>query len=302
MQPLGENGSEPPVIIRFFSPAPQLLPYFSTYYLTEVSLPDGEQVSDWLHPEWANLRFFDREGQMAVMGKDAAEAVHGFTVAGPTSRAVRFSAGRLRSWGIGILPLGWAKFVASSAEIYADRFVDGMAETAMRPFAPLLAQLFDSGNAKPAEEAARIDAHLLALLAKASADDNSVLAAHAALADPEIATVADLAARLNISGRSVERLSRRAFGFAPKLLLRRQRFLRTLAQVMLDPSQRWVSSLDQHYHDQAHFARDFQRFMGMSARQYMAMPHPFLGAAVHGRMAAAGAAMQALHRPDMQKR
>ena len=43
--------------------------------------------------------------------------------------------------------------------------------------------------------------------------------------------------------------------------------------------------------------RDFQRFMGMSASDYKARPHPFLNAAVHGRMAAAGAGMQALHDP-----
>ena len=37
-----------------------------------------------------------------------------------------------------------------------------------------------------------------------------------------------------VSERSFGRLSRRAFGFAPSLLLRRQRFLRTLGAVMLD--------------------------------------------------------------------
>lgn len=297
MQPLGNPESDPPVVIRFFPPSPPLAPYITTYYHTDVNLPDGKRVADWLHPEWANLRFFSGGAQKAAVGDGQPELVPVFTLAGPTSKAVRFEAGSMQSWGIGLLPLGWAKFIASPAENFADRFVDAAKESVTSAFQALGNGLFERGGSRSGE-AARIDAFLLDRLAAAPADDPLVLRAHAALADPDIASVADLAERLGISGRSVERLSRRAFGFPPKLLLRRQRFLRTLAQVMLDPTQRWVTSLDEHYHDQAHFSRDFQRFMGMSAKAYMAQPHPFIGAAVHGRMAAAGAAMQVLHRPD----
>lgn len=107
----------------------------------------------------------------------------------------------------------------------------------------------------------------------------------------------DLAHRLGISSRSLERLSLKAFGFSPKLLLRRQRFLRSLAQFMLDPSLTWIRTLDFQYVDQAHFVRDFRRFMAMSPRHYAALDHPVLRAAAQGRSAAAGAAVQALHRP-----
>ena len=106
-----------------------------------------------------------------------------------------------------------------------------------------------------------------------------------------------MAERLGISSRSLERLSLKAFGFSPKLLLRRQRFLRSLAQFTLDPSLTWIRTLDFHYVDQVHFVRDFRRFMGMSPRSYGALDHPLMRAAVHGRTAAAGAAVQALHRP-----
>ena len=107
-----------------------------------------------------------------------------------------------------------------------------------------------------------------------------------------------MAERLAMSSRSFERLSLRAFGFAPKLLLRRQRFLRSMAQFMLDPSLTWISTLDWHYVDQAHFVRDFRRFMGMNPSSYAALEHPVMSAAARARAAAAGAAVQALHSPS----
>jgi AraC-like DNA-binding protein len=66
---------------------------------------------------------------------------------------------------------------------------------------------------------------------------------------------------------------------------------------MLDPTMAWIDTLDHHYHDQAQFTRDFQRFMGMSPRAYAARPKPILGAAARARAAAAGEAVQGLHRP-----
>lgn len=76
------------------------------------------------------------------------------------------------------------------------------------------------------------------------------------------------------------------------------RKLEALGVVMLDRSRSWSNSLDQHYHDQSHFNRDFKRFMGLTPSAYMAQPHPIIDAAVRGRMAAAGAPMQVLHQPN----
>jgi AraC-like DNA-binding protein len=99
---------------------------------------------------------------------------------------------------------------------------------------------------------------------------------------------------------TLERVCRRHFGFAPQMLLRRQRFMRSLSQFMLDPSLKWIGALDSHYHDQAQFVRDFHRFMGMNPRDYAALPHPILGEIMRARHEAAGAAVQALHVPLAQ--
>lgn len=296
---VGESASGPAsgvrVVTRFFPVSEALRPYCSIIYLTEVDTPPGTRVEDYLHPEWANLRFIDGEPSIAAVGGGAPEPAPHFVVTGPTSQATYFSAGTMRAWGIGILPAGWARFFALPAEDLADRSVDGAVHPAFAAVAPLADRLRQANDVGAAAQ--MLDDHFAGLLADAPRDDPAIFAAHAALIDDDLTSVTELAAKLGLSERSVERLSRRAFGFSPKLLLRRQRFLRSLARFMLDPSMSWIETLDYHYYDQAQFTRDFQRFMGMSPRVYAARPKPILGSAAQARAAAAGEAVQGLHKP-----
>lgn len=289
------------VQFRFALPAEALRPFVTTYYCTDVVCsPRAPWLEDWLHPEWANLRFLAGGRAQSVIGVGEPQPCPAFTVTGPTSRAMRFRLGSGHSWGIGLLPLGWARLFAGSASDYADRFVDGAADPVFAAFAPLAEALAASDGDHQAE-LALIEAHMAQLLGEAGSSagsaDPAITALHAALVDPDMLTVADLAVRLGMNVRSVERLSRRSFGFPPKLLLRRQRFLRSLARFMLDPSLKWMGALDCHYHDQSHFVRDFRRFMGMCPSDYARADKPLLAAAARARMAVAGAAVQGLHVP-----
>ncbi len=292
MKNLGKPADGVRVVTRFFPVSAALRPYCSIIYLTEVDTPPGTRVEDYLHPEWANLRFID--GDRSMTDPDGTLAPH-FVVTGPTSKATYFAAGNMRAWGIGILPAGWAKFFALPAEDLADQSVDGATHPAFADLAPLFDAL---RQANDVEAAARIlDDAFVEKLARAPRDDPAIFAAHAALIDDDLTSVAAFGDKLGLSERSVERLSRRAFGFPPKLLIRRQRFLRSLARFMLDPTMSWIETLDYHYYDQAQFTRDFQRFMGMSPRAYAARPKPILGSAALARAAAAGEAVQGLHKP-----
>ncbi len=286
------------VTVRFFMPSPRLAPYISTYYLTEVNIEPGQWIEDWLHPEWANLRIARNDDWHAAVGPAPLRQSPHLIATGPTSYTGHFTTGPARIWGIGIMPLGWARLVAAPAADHADRISDGAAEPVYSGFAPLLDGIFGM-QPDPSAEAARIDAHLLALLGscRPAPDEARIRAAHQVLIAEDIASVGEFAARLGISTRSLERLCHRTFGFPPKLLLRRQRFLRSLARFMLDPSLTWISTLDSHYVDQAHFVRDFKRFMGMSPSTYAAHDHPVLLAAAQARTATAGATVQSLQQP-----
>jgi AraC-like DNA-binding protein len=281
---------------RFFQPPEELRPYFTTFYTTQVVVPQGERVTDWLHPEWAGLRFVTGDLPDAEIAGGVALPPTAFIAHGPTSTTVRFSAGNIRMWGLGLLPLGWAKFVGVSAHELADVIVDGHDHPAFAPFAPL-ADAIIAGPAELEEEYARIVAFFRERLAPRLPDEAKIVACHAALVDAEVHTVADMAAHAGLPVHTVERCCRRHFGFSPQLLLRRQRFMRSLAQFMLDPSLKWIGALDGHYHDQAQFVRDFHRFMGTSPREYAAAPHPILAEVMRARFEAAGQAVQALHPP-----
>lgn len=291
-----ESGNS--VSIRFALPSAKLSPFITTYYYTEFVASKGEpMVEDRLHPEWANLRFMDEGMSQSAIATSHFEAVPAFAVAGPTATAPRFRMKPGRSWGIGLMPLGWAALFDAPASDYCDKVVDGNEDPEFSAFHPLAATLSNSSG-DFAEELALIEAHMDALVLRNTAEMRAIHRLNAALVDPKIATVAGLAEEVTMNVRSLERLAKRAFGFSPKLLLRRQRFLRSLSKFMLDPSMKWLNTLDQQYHDQAHFVRDFKRFMGMAPSTYAKLDKPILMAAAKARMAIAGQAVQALHDPD----
>jgi AraC-like DNA-binding protein len=279
--------------------------FFTTFYLAEITVPEGGRAVDHLHPEWANLRFHKGASPHDLLEAEnyAGQRIHqvDFAATGPSGHALRFEVGTCRIWGIGLMPLGWAKFITAPADTLADAVVDGQVDEAFAPFRPLADTLF--GDEPDAEgELARISAHFIAMASAPLADEERIVAIHTALVDPDVATVAELVKRVGVSQRTVERVCARAFGFSPKLLLRRQRFMRSLSQYMLDPSLKWIGALDGHYHDQAQFVREFRDFMGMTPRQYGGLDHPILNAIMNERARMlAGAAVQALDTPDGQR-
>lgn len=292
------------VRVEFCQPPADLARYFTTFYVAQITVPGDRPVSDYLHPEWANLRLFANHAAQAGGDSDAGThtgtgsfiADTNFIATGPSARALPFAVRSTRFWGMGFLPLGWAKFVRTPAGDLANAVLDGNTHPAMTSFAPLVGDLFGD-EPDPSRELAWMIAYFRARADEPVIDEARILAIHAALVDPDVVTVAELVERSGASPRTVERVCYRDFGFPPKLLMRRQRFMRSLSQFMLDPSLKWIGAIDSQYHDQAQFVRDFRQFMGMTPRRYGSMTHPVLDVFVHERMRLAGSAVQALDSP-----
>ena len=288
---------EAQVGVRFYPPPEDLRRYFTTFYVAEFTPAADEPLRDSLQPEWAGMRFFEPDGPQAwIDGGEIFKDVR-FFASGPSSRTTHFIMPRTRMWGIGFLPLGWARFVGYNASACANLVCDGRVDVRLAKFVPLADAVF---GAEPDEaaELERIIAFFRTMDAPPHVDERRIVALHAALIDEGITTVTQLVERVAASQRTVERICARHFGFSPKLLLRRQRFMRSLAHFMLDPTLKWIGAMDSHYHDQAQFVRDFREFMGVSPREYAATPHPILGPIMQERNRVYGTAVQTLDRPD----
>ena len=198
---------------RFFAPPERLAGCFTSFYLLEVDLAEGERVEDYLHPEWANLRFFfgglpETERCDLTLLTDTP-----FSATGPSSCPVRFRLPATRMWGIGLLPLGWAKFIEAPARALADSVSDGLVHPAFAGFTALYHDLRRSTLDEDGQ--AELIAEFFLARDRPVRSGPRIAAVHEALVDPEVHGTAELATRANITQRTLERLCARYFGFTP---------------------------------------------------------------------------------------
>jgi len=275
--------------IRFYLPAEGLRPFVTSYYFLESLGP----LVDFTHPEWANIRFalngvwrFEGDG-----GREAIEPPRA-VLFGPTDRARRFATDGGLVLGIGLTPLGWLTLIGEAASDFANLVV------------PLDRQLGSSGSAIHARLLeVRTDAERIALLDSilgAQPESQSAYRALAvqvqqALLSGTVDQVGALAEQLGIEQRTLHRVCTAVFGFPPVRLLRRQRFLRTLAKVRDQLDQPLGDLIDPGYYDQAHFNRDFKACMGMTPLAYFRLPREALRRAAEERHRVLGAPVQGLH-------
>jgi AraC-like DNA-binding protein len=276
--------------VDFRSPAPDLHQLISAYYRVDCP-PEAGEIRDQLHPEWANIRFILAGSWSVSRPNEASPPSYPDSLFGPTSRTWTLHGSVGAVIGVGLLPLGWAQLIRLPASDFADRIVplnDGLQNASALSAAVRDAATFDA-------QAAVFDAFFKELLAQAPAPDLTVQRAHAILLDPAVRSAEAFAEALGVSSRHAARLALGMFGFPPKLLLRRQRFLRTLAAINGNPGVPWAQQLDGHYFDESHFIRDFRRFMSETPSRHFGERRPILSPATTARKAVLGAPMQGLH-------
>lgn len=281
--------------MRFFAPPADLASCFTTFYRLEVDLPPGEVVEDWLQPEWANLRFFAENAPTAELPDGPRIDGVRFQATGPSSCPTHFTLGRTRMWGIGMFPLGWARFIGVDAHVHANTIADGEASPVFARFAPLCEKLCTRGHTDEEQFAMLTD--FFRKLAGPPRDQRRIQQVHEVMVDPGLLQVEEFARKCGLSKRTLERVCARHFGFSPRLLLRRQRLMRSLAAFMLEPKASWSDVIDRHYHDQSHFVHEFHAFMRCTPSEYAAHPHPVMSAFMVERKRVWGSPAQTLDQP-----
>ena len=286
---------EPAIELDYAKPAPPLARFVSGYHRYSLGLPEGDTLDDVFYPGAANVRIQVSGGDWSLrIGDRRIDPVPRASLFGPTSHAIysRSAGGTL--FGAGITPLGWTRLTTLPASNFADAVV---------PLAALLGEdaarlATEIGSARTLDDAAvTFDAFFAERFAPASPEDDRIEAMHALLAAGETIGIADAAATLDLHPRTFARLAHRAFGFAPKRLLRRARFLRSL-MVLREPSDvKWSDRIGEGYYDQSHFIRDAHEFLGMAPREFLRLKKPMNDASTRLRGEVLGAPAQALHHP-----
>ena len=279
VRPAAAESSPAEVAVRIYRPSSALQSYVTFYYFVESATP----LTDFLYPEWGNVRF-SIAGEWLVRAPGETNTEPQLSVLfGPTDRHGEIiTATGGKTIGFGLTPLGWHRLIGTDASLMANRVTTLDAALGVDGEALRHALI---GDVDDAAGVSRLEALLLELLARQPAMDPAIVRTDRALRErpPDV----DAFARaVGVSARTLHRLCLRGFGFAPKRLLRRQRFLDTLGRVRSAVGDPVTASLDTAYFDQAHFYRDFRDFMAMSPRAYFSAPRRLMTEAASAQILA----------------
>lgn len=251
----------------------------SLFVYWEVTIGDGAPVKDLLLPYWATMRFplggtwshGETPDRLEAIG--AEPLLHGLT---DQARWIAGQGGKV--FCIVLFPLFWNAVPEAKGADYANRVAALDAVIGAR--ADDLHRLL-LGSDSFEDRCARADSWFADWLAQVPPSPRAphVMALMAALNDPEVDSVAQLCARLDLPQARLARLALRYYGFPAKALLRRERFLRMLFTMERRPYAEWRDFIDTQYVDQSHMIRDFKDFTGMSPSHYFDLERPILSVA-----------------------
>lgn len=284
-----ESAASAPVAVRIRRPAPELAGLIDSYYFVETSCA----ITDLVPATPGNIRFAPCGTWVQTVDGVHVPTPDRSALFGPTDRAARFGpTGPGLMLGAGLTPLGWAQFFDVPARRLSNRVVE-LGDVIGQTLADRLASRIE--HAASDEAVAEIlDQWLVDRARDRPPADPRIVRIHRALLDvPD--DVPAFAAGAGVSERTLPRLCGQAFGFSPKALLSQKRFQRTLERVrgMLDRP--LVGLIDEGYFDQAHFNRDFRKYMGMTPRAYFNSPREIMRRAGEVRRAVNGKGIQGLH-------
>ena len=301
LEPIGEAAAQVCGLpttprMRYWKPAEALAPYISGYHLYAVETAPGALHRDVFQPAWGNLRIRLTDGsRWRVRVREGKWLWPGrVTLFGPSSAVTWSESETGLVVGAGIRPRGWPRLFAGDAKGWADRIGDCPALGSATSEA--LHEAFCGIHEEDAVPGC-FDALFADAMRPRGRDDEAIGRMEAALLDPEVKTVGELADTAGLSVRTLERLARRAFGFTPKLLLRRARFLRSLHAIRRVPAADRTTAIDPGYTDYSHFVRDSHAFLGMSPQAFLKLDNPLLKQSLQLRDQVLGAPAQALAEP-----
>lgn len=276
--------------LRYERPSEELQPFFASYVVfdSDADADEMKNTINWMPPGWATIwvMLAEHPAKVTVRSRQYGPLASP-VVFGVTSRAMPLVAHGGVTITLNVKPLGWARFFAGSAEQFRDKVVP-LDELAPHSWSPALITLLAASDQGPAVKGI-LDRFFLDRLPPPHADEPLIAQITALLADPSPRDLVQSASTLGLSAQAMVRLTKRHFGFPPKMLIMRARFLRAFDAMILSDGPPGPVLLQAGYHDASHFSRDSVRFLGMTPRRFLAMELSYLRAVVRARSLVLGA-------------
>jgi AraC-like DNA-binding protein len=203
-------------------------------------------------------------------GSRRAGSEGGVVLTGPTTR--RFDAalvGRGAVVGIKLHPGAFTAITGTSAAVLTDRTVPAAEHLP----GDLVAAVHRAASAPLLEQVDLLEEAATSLVPDDPPEGyRRARRLLAALRDPAITRVEQLAHREGIGIRSLQREFRHWIGIGPKQVLTRMRLQDVAADLAGPPQDLAALAVRLGFYDQAHLTREFSRFVGVSPARYAARP------------------------------
>lgn len=269
--------------MRWELPHPSLARFIGDYFVFDS---EGETMmgrSTPILPTWPMIRFVLAERPITieapgVVWSPLPEA--GFY--GSTGGVMQHTSYGGVTIGVNLTPAGVARLLDIDLSKFRDRMVP-LDEVASETCQPLIAELRASDQG-PAVKAI-LDRFFLERMGSPAKDEEKIIRLNHLLLDEGSRTAEDLSRNMQMPPRTLQRFSRKRFGYPPQALIARIRFLRSLMAVKAAGEKNSYHAIDEAYTDASHFLRDCERFLGMTARRFFQLETPFLDAVLRVRNA-----------------
>jgi methylphosphotriester-DNA--protein-cysteine methyltransferase len=283
--------------IRYFAPHPRLRHLIRSYSIFDAVMPADKMVTDRLITEYANLRVLIGGTWRATTQGDGDIIAAPVTVAGPNSHpSLITGAGSFTAFAMALQPLGWTALIDAPACVAADHIVSAT-DLLDHDIVDQITNIISSSFNDDAKIDA-VEAGIICRLQKRAARMSPVVRAMQDLIVTQpINRVDDLGLRVETSPRQLERLSKQAFGFSPKTMLRRARIRRTIEAMKGYSPVDWEVQAEQDFADQSHLIHEFRRFTGFTPATYLAQVNPLMDIG-HAMQAALARKMRHPQNPD----
>jgi AraC-like DNA-binding protein len=273
--------------VRFLLPHHALRTFVAGYNIYGCFGPLVSR-SELYFPPWTTIRLnYSQDPWVVREGQDGPDQpVPSASVFGPSIRHLVFTGSPQGiSIGFGINPVGLAALLGVRADAIGGRVLD------LRSIWEDAGDLHRQVGGVETEQALVeiLDTWLLARLKPVRSEAQTVVALTRLLAEQHGIQVETVSARLGISPASLRRIALRHFGFPIKILLRRSRFMKSIAAIFDREPGEWSTLIDTSYHDQSHFIKDCHEFLGCSPGEFLKHERPMTRLSMAARQKTLGA-------------